>query len=129
MLDGCLSKKGFQMASKCSCYDKSQEKTVSHVFLTSDTADIIWEHFESILHIQCSANTVKGRVNTWWLSRIYSLCYKAILYLILNSTCWELWLNRNNERFNNSHKQASQIIDGVKRAIRSILSGNQLLQK
>ena len=72
---------------------------------------------------------LQNEVNAWWIQRIRSPCYKAILSLIPTSICWELWLNRNSGRFENIARVADQIVASIKDNVRAILSGHQLLQK
>ncbi|KAM7531551.1 hypothetical protein LguiB_034961 [Lonicera macranthoides] len=58
-----------------------------------------------------------------------SPCYKAILSLIINAICWELWLNKNKGKFDGVFKGADQIIYYVKANLQAIFVGHHLLQK
>lgn len=116
---------------KCSCCSNPQVKTGSHVFVNSPMARHVWPVFEDLCNVHCVGSLLQHKINAWWLQKIRSPSNKAryILSLIPTSICWELWLNRNSEKFEHKSSLADQIVTKVKDNVMAILTSHLVVQK
>lgn len=115
-----MQKKGFQLASMCSCCESPTIETIDHVFVSSETARNIWRKFEDKLHLNCSSNSLDLKLSEWWLSKVRSPCHKELLSFIPVAICWELWKSRNRARYEGIRSGFVQKVHNVETAIKAI---------
>ena len=60
--------------------------------MNSNVAKKVWSDMEQKMEIQSSFNMLNLKLNEWWISKIRSPCYKAILSLVANCVCLEFGL-------------------------------------
>lgn len=118
-VDEYLINKGFQLASKCGCCVNPQLEIIIRVFVNSDVAEQVWNYFKDIFKIHSMGNLLSHKINIWWLQKVRSPCYKAILSLIPNAICWGI--NRNNGKYEKWNRGTDQIIFNIKHNVRRYL--------
>lgn len=128
-LDDCLCKKGFQMVYKCNCCDPAHCESINHIFVTGNLAQQLWSYFENKLHISGGGSMLHHKLSGWWIAKVNSPSHKAVLSLIPNSICWELWCSRNKGRFEGKSTQVAHVIRHIEDQIKTILVKSKLLQK
>ncbi|KAL0913034.1 hypothetical protein M5K25_016464 [Dendrobium thyrsiflorum] len=107
--DDILIKKGFQIVSKCQCCYHIEN--VAHIFINNPIAVKVWLFFEDLLKLNFyHANLSVRDLITKWFSKSKGHISHLICALIL----WNLWLARNNARFNAQHMNFNTMIEMIK---------------
>ena len=68
-------------------------KLLNHIFVTTSAAQKVWSYFEDRLNIHAGGR-LQQKLSGWWIAKVKSPCRKAILSLIPNCICWDLWPQR-----------------------------------
>lgn len=62
-------KKGFQLASKCSCCSTPCSESLNHLFYNSPSHEA-WKHYELKLNICSTFRILKVKLNYWWMAKL-----------------------------------------------------------
>ncbi|KAL9676494.1 hypothetical protein QQ045_004708 [Rhodiola kirilowii] len=93
--DDCIQKCGIPISSKCRCCTHPKSENIHHVFVESETAQLVWSHGLKLLNIR-----LLGFLNhiwfTWFQERSCSTLMDAIRTLWAACGLWEIWKFRNH---------------------------------
>lgn len=98
-----LMSRGISMASRCACCVMPQQETIKHVFFQSQVV-------------------AAGLSNNNWQSSMR----KCAAVFIVNCIIWQLWLLRNDCKFNNSPASSGKVIKNVEVFIHAAFDGVKL---
>lgn len=126
-LDDAVQNLGIQLASKRVCCSQSRGESIHHVLVSNEIARTVWNHLEGIFGIASSNQLLQFKINSWWIQKANSPCFKEILSFVPVCICWKMWRNRCRGRADGVIWSASQVISSVIGEIRDAFAGNQLL--
>lgn len=73
-VDNNIQKRGIALPSKCVCCANPKSETTEHLFLQSDIARSLWDHFAAKLHKANQFRSIEHQIRLWqhaW--RLYSI--------------------------------------------------------
>ncbi|KAL0920956.1 hypothetical protein M5K25_007976 [Dendrobium thyrsiflorum] len=106
--DDLLIDKGFNIVSKCQCC--CQVESIDHIFLTGPIAVKLWLYFEEVLNVQFfnQCMSIRELIFKWFSKDIGHISHVVCALIV-----WNLWVARNNARFNGVPLDAGKIITSI----------------
>ncbi|WMV49196.1 hypothetical protein MTR67_042581, partial [Solanum verrucosum] len=114
LVDDRLRRWGLEGPSRCWCCDKSDQETLSHVFLKSDFANRTWSYFCSFAGLNITGLQLREVIMLWWGASIkpdQKSFYRAMPSFII----WELWKRRNKKKHEGKNISLPRVIHNVTR--------------
>lgn len=112
-VDARLISMGFKMASRCTCCVNPKVETLSHLFLSGETASRTWQHFSDIFQVQSQATDIDQLAQVWLNKISLSSPSDICRNIIFGNVLWELWKQRNEIIFGGGKRNNKLIISRV----------------
>lgn len=90
-IDDAIKKKGITLASRCCCCVQPTSETIHHLFITSDMARSVWQHFSRHLQLPFYITSIQHLISIWLArtnrrSQLGEMILGCLFYGF-----WEIW--------------------------------------
>lgn len=125
--DWAVQRRGVNLASKCHCciqYPSYECNT--HLFLTSEVANSVWSFFAYLTGIQGHMLTINHLISTRGAASRGQSLAAWLRRLLPGIILWELWISRNDARYDTSTMLSYDVISKVRTSISDLYYGFKL---
>lgn len=120
-VDSILLSMGFKMASRCRCCLHPAEETEDHLFVNSELAKSVWNHFSSMFNLNISYSSLDQLAESWLLHSSPNNIAGISKNVIFATGLWEIWKHRNNVIFEGSRWSDHDVIIKITYALQLTL--------
>ncbi|KAJ6828177.1 uncharacterized protein M6B38_102050 [Iris pallida] len=104
---------GFNLASRCSCCENPEMKTIDHLFVSSETASSTWRHFADTFHLSTSPSSVDQLAQIWLNNVSLSNPSGISRNIIFGNMLSEIWKQRNEIIYGKGKRSSNFVISRV----------------
>lgn len=112
-----MQKLGISLCSACYCCAAKHRETPEHILLHGAIAKVVWSFFATVLKAYrfCTNYLSSMALRSWY-------GYGFTCYLLPFLICWNLWLARNQARFEGTKLSTNAIIFKIQTQLYEVLS-------
>lgn len=121
--DSEIQKLGICLTSACNCCSNRQLETPEHILLHGQQAQEVWSFFSLALQQEISSSdSVLIRFLRWSVQGQKSSRYGFVCYILPFLIMWNLWIARNQARYEGTPHSSTYLIQSVKAQLFEIMA-------
>ncbi|KAL3648874.1 hypothetical protein CASFOL_005277 [Castilleja foliolosa] len=97
--DDRIQRKGITLVSRCSCCVIPQNENVQHLFLKSEMAATLWDHFGKLIRKPTNFNSVWHLLKFWSHGSSRRSQMGILILGVIFYGCWNIWKERCRLRY------------------------------